>query len=147
VRCFNSAWDLLEKRNRTGDDNLAMVTLAHASRYHWGLVGGSRNLAVANWQISRTYSEIGQAPLAIAFARSCLSICQKEHLSDILHTAYEGMARANATAGHLRTARSNLKTARTLLGRLDLDSGDRKVYEDQITQTERLVDAGLRKKL
>ena len=49
ANCFNRAWDLLEKKDRSGEENLQMLHLAHASRYHWGLVGTPTNRAVGDW--------------------------------------------------------------------------------------------------
>lgn len=36
---FNGVWTLLENPSRTPDDDLLMIHMAHASRYHWGRVG------------------------------------------------------------------------------------------------------------
>jgi hypothetical protein len=35
AHCFNKAWDLIEKRDRTSEDDLLMVALNQASIYHW----------------------------------------------------------------------------------------------------------------
>jgi hypothetical protein len=72
-----------------------MVNLAHASRYHWSFVRDASNLAVGNWQISEAYAALGELEhqLALRFARSSLEICQENSLSELLISAYEGMAR------------------------------------------------------
>lgn len=139
IECFNRAWDLLDEKGRTGEENLQMLHLAHASRYHWGLVGGPRNRAIGDWQLSRAYAELGQPQLALRFAESCLKTCRENGLSDILHTADEAMARAYAVAGRYRDARTHLDRARRLLDGLALAKGDRKVYLDQIAETEALT--------
>jgi hypothetical protein len=36
---FNRTWDYLEQKNRSLDDDQMMLNLAHASRYHWSLIG------------------------------------------------------------------------------------------------------------
>ena len=33
--CFNAAWDLIEKPDRTSEDDRLMVSLSHASLFHW----------------------------------------------------------------------------------------------------------------
>jgi len=35
ANCFNMAWDLIEKTNRTPEDERLMVALNQASIYHW----------------------------------------------------------------------------------------------------------------
>lgn len=36
VELFNATWDLMDKKDRTKEDNDAMIHSAHASRYHCG---------------------------------------------------------------------------------------------------------------
>ncbi len=35
AHCFNSAWDLIEKKDRTSEDDRLMVALNQASIFHW----------------------------------------------------------------------------------------------------------------
>ena len=86
AQCFNKAWDLLDKKSRSNEDNLQMLYLSHASRYHWGLVGAPRNHAVGEWQLSRIYAALGQPQMALWIARSCLVTCRDNDLSDLIHT-------------------------------------------------------------
>ena len=104
AHCFK-AWDFMDKKARSDGDNLQMLYLSHASRNHWGLVGTPRSRAVGEWQISRIYVTLGQPRLALGFARACLTTCKDNGLSDILHTAHEAMARANAIAQDYQRAR------------------------------------------
>ena len=139
VRCFNETWDCLEKKERTEQDDQAMLQLAHASKYHWGLVGTPRNKAVGDWQISRVYAALKQPYLSLLFARSSLKTCEREKLSEVLVTAYEAVARAYAVAGDHASASKYLKLARNQLETLDLSAEDRKVYLGQIDETEKLI--------
>jgi geranylgeranyl pyrophosphate synthase len=138
--CFNKAWDYLDKKDRDTSDEQQMLHLAHASRYHWGIVGNPSNLAVGDWQISRAYAALKQPKLALHFAKSALETCQKNDLSEILHTAYEGMARACAVANDHESAKEYLKKAREQLDKLTMDDEDRKGYLDQIHETEELTE-------
>ena len=118
-----------------------MLHLAHASSYHWGLVGTPTNQAVSDWQISRIYATLNQPNLALHFAKSCLETCEKNDLSDTIHTAYEGMARAHAIGRDYKSAREYVAKAREQLARLTgLDKEDAKIYSDQIHETEQLID-------
>jgi hypothetical protein len=139
VRCFNETWDYLEKKERTAQDDQEMLHLAHASRYHWGLVGTPRNKAVGDWQISRVYAALKQPHPSLLFAKSSLEICKREKLPDVLATAYEAVARAYAVAEDLASASKYLKLARDQLETLDLRAEDRKVYLGQINETEKLI--------
>ena len=139
AECFNKAWDLLDKKARSYEDNLQMLYLSHASRYHWGLVGTAESRAVGEWQLSRIYATLGQPQMALKFAKSCLATCEDNNLSDILHTAYEAMARAYAIANDNSRARRYLTRARRQLNKLNLDNHDRGIYLDQITETEGLI--------
>ncbi|MBB5034625.1 hypothetical protein [Prosthecobacter vanneervenii] len=39
VDLFNETWTLLDKTDRTPEEDARMSHLAHASRLHWGFVG------------------------------------------------------------------------------------------------------------
>ncbi len=139
AQCFNKAWDYLELKRRTPEADREMLHLAHASRYHWGVVGGPKNLAVGDWQLSRAYAELEQPQLALQFAKSSLEVCEKNGLSDIVHTANEAMARAYAVSGELSLARKHLARARRQLDLLKLEKEDRTIFTDQIEQTARMI--------
>jgi hypothetical protein len=137
-QCFNKTWDYLEKKNRTPDDDRQMLILAHASRYHWGLVGNPRNLAVGEWQISRVYAGLKQAEPSLLFAKSSLELVIKNNLSDLLPSAYEGLARAYAIAQQPQLARDYVVKARKELESIK-DEEDRKIFSEQINETESLL--------
>ncbi len=137
--CFNKTWDYLDKKNREPRDEQLMLDLAHASRYHWSFVGNARNFAIADWQVSRVYVALNQPHLALHFARTALETCQKNDLSDILVSGYEGMARAYAIAKDYQSARDYVNKAREQLHSMIADDEDRKIYSDQIRETEEFI--------
>lgn len=139
-KCFNEAWDYLDKKSRDANDEQQMLHLAHASRYHWGFVGNARNFAVGYWQLSRVYTALNEPRLALHFAKSALEITQRNNLSDNLPSAYEGMARAYAVAKEKRSAMDYIKKARQALEAAEMSSDDKKVYSDQIDETEALLE-------
>lgn len=103
---FNHTWRLLERPDRTTDQDDEMVHAAHASRYHWGRVGDAANIATGEWQCARVYAALGRPESALHHARRCLAVCEANGLADFhIAAAYEGMARAHATAGDLAAAR------------------------------------------
>ena len=138
VECFNKTWDYLRKKNRTPDDDRLMLSLAHSSCYHWRLVGKAPNFAIGDWQISRVYSTLKQPDLAMRFATSSLETCQKHNLSELLVSAYEGVARAHAVANEYRSAKEFTNKARRQLSQVT-DEEDVKIYSDQIDETEQMI--------
>ena len=138
VACFNKAWELLDKKERSRGEDLQMLLEAHTSRYHWGHIGNAHNFAVGDWQIARVYATLKQAAPALLFARSSLETCQKNDLKDLLPSAYEGMARALATANDTGEAKRYLAMARRQLELVN-EEEDREIYRQQIDETETLI--------
>ncbi len=60
-------------------------------------------------------------------------------MSGILHTAYEAMARPYAVAKDYKPARMYIAKASRQLGSLSVDDEDRKVYLNQIRETNGLI--------
>jgi hypothetical protein len=112
VRFFNEAWALIEQPDRTEDDNLLMIHLAHASRMHWQAVGDASNRTIGEWQISRVYSVLIRAEPALYHAQSCLRIAATTESPFLQGYAHEALARAFAITAnsaldrHLSAARS-----------------------------------------
>ena len=82
INCFNGTWDLIEKTDRTPEDDANMIHMAHASRYHWAEVGMPINLARGDWQISRVYAALSQGDNALVYAKNCLRLCIDHDLGD-----------------------------------------------------------------
>ncbi len=100
VDLFNEVWRLMERDDRTVADDDRMLHAAHASRHHWGEIGGPENLARGEWQISRVYTVLGRAEPALHHARRCLDICVEHGIGDWdLAYAHEALARAHLAAG------------------------------------------------
>ena len=139
AECFNRTWDYLQQKNRSLDDDQMMLNLAHASRYHWSLIGKPWNFTTGDWQISRVYATLNQPDLALSFAKKALETSQKHNLSERLISAYEGMARAHAVATEYPLARDLVSKAREQLRAVSLDDENRKTYSDQIDETEWMI--------
>lgn len=92
---FNKTWDYLDMKERTPVDEVNMIHSAHASRYHWGVIGQPLQFERGEWQISRVYSVLGRPEPALYHAKMCLEICLENEIGDFdLAFAYEAMARA-----------------------------------------------------
>ena len=113
IDLFNHVWDLLEKADRTPEEDGAMVDAAHASRHHWAQVGQPVNAARGDWQISRVYATVKRPEPALHHARRSLAICEANGIGDFdLAFAHEAIARAEAVAGHFAEAKQAIARAR-----------------------------------
>lgn len=129
---FNRVWKLLERTDRTSDDDQELVNAAHASRYHWTGIGGAKEKAIGDWQISRVYSVLGRGEPAVHHARLCLSSAtQVEGEEWLLASAYEGLARAYAVAGDTHAAAEWKAKAVARLTEVD-DADDREIVQNDI---------------
>lgn len=100
VDSFNLVWGLLDKKERTQQEDDKMVHAAHASRFHWGEIGTPLEFERGEWQISRVYSVLNRPQSALHHAKRCLEICERNNIGDFdIAFAYEAMARANASLG------------------------------------------------
>jgi DNA-binding transcriptional MerR regulator len=129
---FNLVWTLLEQTGRTTEDDDRMVHAAHASRYHWGQVGGPEQYAIGEWQCARVYSVLRRAEPALHHARRCLEIATAGTVPDwLIASAHEGMARAYAVAGQRESALASRTAAEAALANVT-DAEDRQVVQDDI---------------
>jgi DNA-binding transcriptional MerR regulator len=129
---FNLVWTLLETSGRTTEDDDRMVHAAHASRYHWGQVGGAEQIAIGEWQCARVYSVLGRAEPALHHARRCLEIAKADSVPDwLVASAHEGMARAYTVAGQRESALASRAAAEAALAKVT-DAEDRQVVQDDL---------------
>lgn len=126
-QCFNAAWGLIEKENRTERDNCAMLHLTHASMYHWSQRADctDQNLSVGYWQLSRVYALTGDGNSAIRYGEMCLVHSRMHGVAPIfLGYAYEALARAYAMADDYEKRTLYINNARELAQSLsDEDRG------------------------
>ncbi len=112
VDLFNHVWSLLEKPDRSREEDEEMVHAAHASRWHWSVVGAPVNFARGEWQISRVYAVLGRGEPALVHALRCLEICREHGIGAFdLAYAYEALARAWAALGGAEETRRYLALA------------------------------------
>jgi len=128
---FNKTWTLMEKPDRTREDDDEMLHCTHASAYHWLQVGTPANRSRSEWQCSRVYTILGRIEPALHHARRCLEIVEANpsEMEDWdLPTAYEAMARAHMIAGDLEATRRYTELGRAAMAKI-ADEDDRAVLE------------------
>jgi hypothetical protein len=112
AQCFNQAWDLIEKPDRTPADDRLMEALSQASIYHWlhRADCSDQNLSVGYWQASRIQAILGHAAEALRHAQVCLA-----YSADLppfyLAYAHEALARSQALAGNSAAVAQHVQAA------------------------------------
>jgi tetratricopeptide (TPR) repeat protein len=108
-------WNLLDKENRTTDDNELMLAAAFASHYHWLHAGKEVHRQRGEYMIARVYLAVGNWQEALSHATRCLELTDqfKGQMEDFdVAFAYEMAARTNAANGLLDLARRYRDMAR-----------------------------------
>lgn len=100
--CFNGTWDLINKTERTPDEDEQMLLLTMASTWHWTQREDctATNMAIAYWQIARVYALLRQVENARRYGQMCLDTSMQEGVEPVYTGfAYEALARAEMVAG------------------------------------------------
>jgi hypothetical protein len=116
ANCFNQAWDLIDKTDRTPEEDEEMIRLSLASHYHWTQRDDYSNTSasIALWQLSRIYAILGRAANAKWYGQMCPKVSQEKDVTPFfLGYAYEALARAEAAGGNEEKMQSFLNDART----------------------------------
>ncbi len=137
IETFNGAWELIEKQDRTPDDDSEMLQRAFASRWHWGFVGGPEQLATGDWQIAHVASLLGYGWMAQFYARRAFNTCENEGWDDWRRASMlEGMARAAAAAGDAAEFAKFYALAEQAVAAIK-EVGDREVVASQLATVPR----------
>ena len=119
--CFNRAWDLIEKKDRSPEENDNMLALSMSSFWHWTQRKDctAENLSVAYWQLSRIFVLLDQSFNALRYGELCLVISQDPSLPPYcLGYAYEALARAHMKLGSEEKAIAYMEQAKKVSMRM-----------------------------
>jgi hypothetical protein len=97
VQCFNQAWDLINKPERTAEEDEEMLRLGMASLWHWTQRPDCTvvHRSIGLWQVARIYALIGQPHNAERYGQMCLDAASGEDVEPFYKAyAYEALARA-----------------------------------------------------
>lgn len=139
AHCFNQAWDLMEKADRTAEEDQFMVALNQASIFHWTRRPdcSDEKLSVGYWQASRIQSLLWNTVEAIRLAH----VCHRYSLNlkpFYLGYAHEAIARAHRQAGHGDLADKHWNEAKELLERIS-NRQERELLEADLLQIKGIV--------
>jgi hypothetical protein len=133
VTCFNKAWELMEKSERTTEEDAEMVRLSLASHWHWTQREDctETNQSVGYWQTSRIHAMLGHAEAARRYAKLCLQHSQGETILPFyLGYAYEALARAEAVAGNRAKMEEYLVEARRVADQMPDPDAKKQLLDD-----------------
>jgi len=118
--CFNRAWDLIEKPERTPEEDRLMIALNQASIYHWQHRPDCTNirLSVGYWQASRIHALLGNALDARRYAEVSLAYATNTE-PFYRGYAFEALARAEMIAGNAGLAAELAAKARAEAERVE----------------------------
>jgi len=130
VTTFNASWALLE-RDRTEEEDLELLEVAFTSRHHWRKEGGARQIAIADWMVSRCFSELGEGRLAVRFALAALAAQPDDAPAWMRASVLEGLARAHAANGDQGSRDEALAAASAALEE-EADPEERAIIAEQL---------------
>ena len=130
IEMNNQTWGLLDKKDRSEQDNIRIINFAKASLYHWRKSDkyNVENEQRGQWLISRVYAILGQSDEALSYAKEVLKITEDNNLKDFdLAYAYESMARAHSISENIDESEEWYKKAKTA-GDLIANEKDKKYF-------------------
>jgi hypothetical protein len=136
AHCFNTAWDLIDKPDRTPEEDLDMLHRGISALWHWTQRPDctATNRSIGLWQVSRIYAILGQADNAHRYAGLCLKASSEPDVEPFyLAYAHEALARADMVAGKMDKMQKHLGDARQIAEQLTPDQETQNLLKDLAT--------------
>jgi hypothetical protein len=130
---FHRTWDLLDKKDRTPEDDEQMLLRATASLWHWTQRTDvtPENLSVGFWLVSRVHAVAGCAEEAVRYGELSLAEAGKPGVAPYaLAYAHEALARGHAAAGRRKQASDHVALARKVSSRIADDDTRKALLSD-----------------
>jgi len=117
---FNTAWDLIDKTDRTAEEDMAMLCRAAASLWHWNQRDDVNNQSrsVGYWQLSRVFALLSDGPMALRCGELCLKYAKGTPPFYAAY-AYEALARASIISGDSAGAKRYLDSAQKMVDHVE----------------------------
>jgi len=124
IESFNQVWALIDKPDKTDEDKLNMIRLAHRSLHCWIQFGGTiLHIVRGEWMISHVYSVLGMGEAALYHAQTCYEATLDHEIGDFdLVFAYEAMAFAYNVLGEIELKNQYLDEGYSALDQIVKDS-------------------------
>jgi uncharacterized protein YndB with AHSA1/START domain len=117
VEANNSTWELIEKDQRTADEDEDLLRRAYAAAYHWERAARREpaNAARADWLLAKVQLLAERPDLSLHHADRCLATCREHALADFdLAYAHEARGRALQALGRDDEAAAEWAAARAV---------------------------------
>lgn len=97
----NLASALEEKKSRTAGEVELMILAAQTSRKYWELAGGPKEVSLAEYRLTMSYTQAQMFDESFKHAQNCIEICEENKLSALdLFFGYEALAVAEKNRGN-----------------------------------------------
>lgn len=134
---FNHTWSLLDLDEWSREQEEEMLASTFAQRHHWYQVGGPRNWAIADWQVSRVAAVLGYSDLARRFGERSLELADEHDLGPfVAGFAHEAIARAAAAVDDVETFTWHLELAKKSLAEIEDDEERESLQSDLAEMSE-----------
>jgi hypothetical protein len=136
--CFNQAWELMDKPERTTEEDEMMIRLSLASHWHWTQREdyAKTNESIAYWQTSRIYAMLEQGENARHYAQLCMAASEADDVEPFtLGYAFEALARAESVLGNRKKMEAHLEKARQAAESIQ-DAESKKMLEEDLASIQ-----------
>jgi hypothetical protein len=132
--CFNRAWDLIDKSERSPEEDELMLELCLSSIWHWRQREdfNATNLSIGYWQAARIFTVLNQLENARRYGMMCLETSRAEGAPPFYcGYAYEALARIESKAGNPGKAKEYIQLARRMAAQVT-DLQEKQQLEDDL---------------
>jgi hypothetical protein len=121
VDLYNAAWALVDKPDRTVDEDDEMVNTAHASAYHWSRLKGAiddlrwrQSVPRSHNQLANVYLALKNAERALYHSNRTVETCKQYGIADFdIAAGYQTLALSYHLAGNAKERDENIRLAIT----------------------------------
>jgi hypothetical protein len=132
IASYQRCWELLDRDNRSKNDEVELLTEAFTARHHWLLAGGTQEWIISDWMVARAAAAVGDGPLSVRFAVRADAATKDTDVDDWLRASTaEGVARAYAALGDATNRDLWAETSARLVEAI-ADDEDRALIADQL---------------
>lgn len=125
IRCNNEFWDMSE-RETSPEEKQQLLTLAHASLFHWQEAGTEENIQLANLAVARAYC-VCESAHCIHYATQAYHYFNDSGENWVQALTNAVLSHALTMSGDHKQASHHYEQADHL--KLSLSEGDRKVFD------------------
>jgi len=125
IQCNNDFWSLSEGE-LSHDDKQNIITIAHASLFHWREVGTDENIQLANMAVARAYC-VNESLNSMQYAKQAYEFFDKSGEKWVQAFTNAILSHAFYIAGDFKQSKPLYENAVSLQS--ELSEGDRKVFD------------------